>query len=47
VELSVDQHARLRAAGWSYYTFIGNAARFVCSWATTPADVDALLATLT
>jgi threonine aldolase len=47
VELSADQHARLRAAGWSYYTFIGSAARFVCSWATTPADVDALLATLT
>jgi threonine aldolase len=46
-ELSADQHARLRAAGWSYYTFIGSAARFVCSWATTPADIDALLGTLT
>ncbi|MES1174812.1 MAG: low specificity L-threonine aldolase [Myxococcales bacterium] len=45
-ELSAEQHARLRAAGWSYYTFIGSAARFVCSWATTPRDVDALLATL-
>ena len=47
VELTPDQHARLRGAGWAYYTFIGGAARFVCSWATTPADIEALLATLT
>ena len=47
VELTPQQHERLKAAGWAYYTFIGGAARFVCSWATTPADVDALLATLT
>lgn len=28
--------------GWRYYTFIGNAARFMCSWDTSIADVDAL-----
>jgi threonine aldolase len=47
VELGAEHHEKLRRAGWSYYTFIGGAARFVCSWATRPADVDALLATLT
>jgi threonine aldolase len=47
VELSEEQHQKLRSAGFAYYTFIGGAARFVCSWATTSEDVDALLATLT
>lgn len=47
VELTAEQERRLRDAGWAYYSFIGGAARFVCSWATTPADIDALLATLT
>jgi threonine aldolase len=46
VELTRAQHAALKAAGWAYYTFIGQAARFVCSWATADADVDALIATL-
>jgi threonine aldolase len=37
-------HQRLAARGWRYYTFIGlGSARFMCSWATTPAEVDALL----
>ncbi|MCC6493561.1 MAG: low specificity L-threonine aldolase [Pirellulales bacterium] len=37
-------HQRLQARGWHYYTFIGQgAARFMCSWATTETDVDALL----
>jgi threonine aldolase len=38
-------HEHLVARGWHYYTFIGQgaAARFMCSWATTEADVDALL----
>jgi threonine aldolase len=37
-------HQRLGAKGWRYYTFIGQgAARFMCSWATTERDVDALL----
>ncbi|MCX7432035.1 MAG: low specificity L-threonine aldolase [Planctomycetia bacterium] len=35
----------LRAKGWKFYNFIGAAAcRFMCSWAVTDADVDALLA---
>lgn len=46
-ELTPEQHAALGAAGWAYYAFIGGAARFVCSWATTDADVEALVATLT
>ena len=37
----------LRALGWRFYTFIGNGGvRFMCSWATTEAAVDALLADL-
>lgn len=36
--------ARLRAKGWYFYTFIGNLARFMCSWATTPEAIDALAA---
>lgn len=34
----------LRAAGWVFYTFIGGGARFMCSWATEEAAVDALAA---
>jgi threonine aldolase len=45
-ELTPEQHERLKAAGWAYYTFIGSAARFVCSWATTTADVEALVGVL-
>jgi threonine aldolase len=38
-------HDRVVARGWRYYTFIGRgAARFMCSWATTESDVDALAA---
>jgi threonine aldolase len=36
----------LREAGWTCYAFIGDATRFMCSWATTPADVDRLLSDL-
>lgn len=46
-ELTEEQHQKLRSAGWAYYTFIGGAARFVCSWATSAEDVDALVSTLT
>jgi threonine aldolase len=36
---------RLRARGWQFYNFIGAGGyRFMCSWATTDADVDAFLA---
>ncbi len=43
-ELTEAQHAKLKAAGFAYYTFIGGAARFVCSWATSASDIDLLLA---
>jgi threonine aldolase len=37
-------HRKLAERGWHYYTFIGRGgARFMCSWATTEADVDSLL----
>ncbi|WP_166262206.1 threonine aldolase family protein [Marinobacter salicampi] len=44
VALPEQAQARLRAMGWHFYTFIGGTARFVCSWSTTPARVDALVA---
>ena len=35
----------LRDRGWRFYDFIGSGGcRFMCSWATTDADIDALLA---
>ena len=37
--------ATLRERGWRFYDFIGaGGCRFMCSWATTDADVDAFLA---
>ena len=37
----------LRARGWMFYAFIGSGGcRFMCSWATTDDDVDAILADL-
>ena len=33
---------RLKALGWTFYTFIGGGARFMCSWATTEEAVDHL-----
>ncbi len=37
--------ARLRARGWHFYDFIGSGGcRFMCSWATTDAQIDALVA---
>ena len=37
--------AGLRARGWKFYDFIGSGGcRFMCSWATTKADVEAILA---
>ena len=39
-----DVAARLRELGWRFYDFIGSGGcRLMCSWATTDADVDALL----
>jgi threonine aldolase len=40
-------HQQLEAAGWHYYKFLGGGARFMCSWATTAKDVDALAADVT
>jgi threonine aldolase len=35
----------LKAAGWHFYTFIGTGeARLMCSWQTTPADIEELVA---
>jgi threonine aldolase len=35
----------LKAKGWQFYNFIGAGGwRFMCSWATTDADIDAFLA---
>lgn len=34
----------LRERGWGFYNFIGGAARFMCSWQTTEADIDAIVA---
>jgi threonine aldolase len=42
VSLPEPAMARLRAAGWVFYTFIGGGARFMCSWATTEAAIDHL-----
>lgn len=42
-ELSPEVATRLQGAGWKYYQFIGGAARFMCSWSTTEADVAALV----
>jgi threonine aldolase len=43
--LPADCHRALADKGWHYYTFIARGgARFMCSWATTEDDVDALLA---
>lgn len=43
--LPATVHEALAARGWRYYTFIGQgSARFMCSWATSEGEVDALLA---
>ncbi len=48
VELPVAVIAALHRLGWHFYTFIGEGgARLMCSWDTTPEDVDDLLADLT
>jgi threonine aldolase len=37
----------LKASGWHFYTFIGTGeARLMCSWQTTPDDIQALVADL-
>ena len=42
VEMDEAAHERLLATGWFAYRFLDGSVRFMCSWATTKADVDAL-----
>jgi threonine aldolase len=45
VSLPAAWQQQLRDRGWHFYTFIGSVgARFMCSWSTTDAEVDALVA---
>ena len=41
--LSDDQVSALRAAGAVFYPWMGGSQRLVCSWATQPEEVDAIL----
>lgn len=34
----------LHERGWEFYNFIGGGSRFMCSWQTSDADIDALIA---
>jgi len=44
LEIPADVRSRLEAAGWAFYSFIGvGECRFMTNWATTQADVDALV----
>lgn len=43
VRLPDRAHQQLKELGWQYYVFIGGGARFMCSWATPPEAIDALL----
>lgn len=45
VTLPEEAHARLKAAGATYYQQDGGLARLVTSWATTEAEVEAFIAT--
>ncbi len=42
LEMPERVHTFLNEKGWRYYQFIGGAARFMCSWHTTPGDVASL-----
>jgi len=46
VSLPPEISAGLKQRGWQFYGFIGGGYRFMCSWATRPADIDALAADL-
>ena len=43
VRMPPAAHQRLNDLGWACYRFDDGSVRFVCSWATTPEAVDALL----
>ncbi|HYP18328.1 MAG TPA: threonine aldolase, partial [Opitutus sp.] len=45
VEMPPAVHAALLERGWEFYRFIGeHGYRLMCSWATTDADIAALIA---
>jgi threonine aldolase len=45
VAMATEHAQAVRDRGWHFYTFIGGGgARFMCSWSTTEADVDGLVA---
>ncbi len=45
IEMPLDWHETLRERGWRFYNFIAaGGARLMCSWDTTDADVDLLVA---
>ena len=44
VRMPAAAHRRLNAAGWACHRFDDGSVRFVCSWATTEAAVDELVA---
>lgn len=44
VRMPPEAHAALSARGWACYRFDDGSVRFVCSWASTPEAVDALVA---
>lgn len=44
VTMSDAEEAALLARGWAFARFEDGSARFVCSWATSPESVDALIA---
>jgi len=47
VELSPTLQTALRAKGWRFYTFLGDAGcRLMCAWDTTPDTVDRFAADL-
>lgn len=41
INLSPEVTASLRQAGWQFYSFIGGAARFMCSWKVGPTVLEA------
>ncbi len=43
LEAADEVFDRLRARGWSFYTFIGGAARFMFAWDSDPARIEALM----
>ena len=47
VDLPQSAIDAVRAKGWQFYSFVGETGvRFMCSWDTTPASVDAIAADL-